>query len=59
MLNQEKKIAQDRQDSLVLLTGTIVVGTFISLMANLIPLAIVIAAASVFYAKKVLSAPVR
>ena len=55
MLNREKKISQDRQDTLVLLTGMVVVGTFISLMANMIPLAILIAGTSVYYAKKVLS----
>lgn len=58
MLDREKKLSQDRQDSLILLTGMVVVGTFISLMANMIPLAIIIAGASIFYAKKVLSEPI-
>ena len=57
MINRDRKMAQDRTDSMALLTGAVVVGTFISLMANLIPLAIVIAVGSVFAAKKVLAAP--
>ncbi len=55
MIKRDPKQAQEQMDSLVLLTGAIVVGTFISLMANLIPLAILIAVASVFAAKKVLT----
>ena len=55
MIKLDPKQAQEQMDSLVLLTGAIVVGTFISLMANLIPLAILIAVASVFAAKKVLT----
>ena len=55
MINRDPKAAQERVDSLVLLTGAVVVGTFISLMANMIPLAIAIAVGSVFAAKKVLT----
>ena len=56
-MNRDRKITQDRQDTFVLLTGTVVVGTFLSLIANMIPLAIAIAVGSVFAAKKVLSEP--
>ena len=48
----------ERQDTIALITGTVVVGTFISLMANMIPVAMIIAIAGVYAAKRVLSAPI-
>ena len=57
MTDRNRKGVDDRQDTFALLAGTVVVGTFISLMAGLVPLAIVIAIASVYAAKRVLSAP--
>jgi len=57
MADRHRKEFEDRQDTFALLTGTVVVGTFISLMAGMIPLAIVIAAGSVYAAKRVLSTP--
>jgi len=57
MSHRERKGLEERQDTFALLTGTVVVGTFISLMAGMIPLAIVIAAGSVYAAKRVLSSP--
>ena len=58
MAQRHRKELADRQDTVALLTGTVVVGTFISLMAGMVPLAIVIAAGSVYAAKRVLSAPI-
>ncbi len=58
MAQGQRKGLEDRHDTVALLTGTVVVGTFISLMAGLVPLAIVIAAGSVYAAKRVLSNPV-
>jgi len=57
MTDRNRKGLSDRQDTFALLTGTVVVGTFISLMAGMIPLAIAIAAGSVYAAKRVLSSP--
>ena len=57
MADRNRKGLSDRQDTFALLTGTVVVGTFISLMAGMIPLAIAIAAGSVYAAKRVLNSP--
>jgi len=58
MADRNRKGMDDRQDTFALLTGTVVVGTFISLMAGMVPLAIVIAVGSVYAAKRVLSTPI-
>jgi hypothetical protein len=58
MSDEQKKGIDDRKDTFALLTGTAVVGTFISLMAGMVPLAIAIAVGSIFAAKKVLSNPI-
>lgn len=55
MISRDPKKANEQADTIVLLTGVVVVGTFISLIANLIPLAIVIAVGSVYAAKRVLT----
>lgn len=58
MADRNRKGMDDRQDTFALLTGTVVVGTFISLMAGMVPLAIVIAVGSVYAAKRVLSSTI-
>lgn len=58
MADRNTKEMDDRKDTFALLTGTVVVGTFISLMAGLIPLAILIAIGSVYAAKRVLSSTI-
>ena len=58
MADRNKKGMDDRNDTVALLTGAVVVGTFISLMAGMVPLAIAIAVGSVYAAKRVLSTPI-
>ena len=58
MAARQRKVMDERQDTIALITGTVVVGTFISLMANMIPVAMIIAIAGVYAAKRVLSAPI-
>jgi hypothetical protein len=55
MISHDPKKANEQADTMVLLTGAVVVGTFISLIANMVPLAICIAVGSIYAAKRVLT----